>query len=258
MMETIEYEHPVIEAGGQRVAESSYDKIADWYDMWAGPTVHEDPFFPAVVALMGDIAGQHICDLACGQGRVARYLAARGAHVVGIDLSIKLLEIARRHEAAEPRGIQYLLADARTLDGVDDGTFDGVLCFMALMDISDLPSTLRSVSRILRPGGWFVFATLHPCYNTARSGESRSSERWLRTIGEYFTEGFWRSDTRTGPPGKVGAYHRALSTYINSVIDAGLTIEEVSEPIATPRLAEARPVWSEVPAVLAARCRKGA
>src|SRR5207244_9357187 len=105
----------------------------------------------AVEALMGEVAGQRICDLACGQGRVARHLADRGASIVGIDLSAKLLAIARRHEEAAPRGIEYLHADARNLGGVADGTFDGVVCFMALMDIADLNPTLRSVARILRP-----------------------------------------------------------------------------------------------------------
>src|SRR5207253_4388438 len=131
-------------------------------------------------------------------------------------------------------------------------------CFMALMDIPELAPTLHTVARILEPGGWFVFSLLHPCYNTSRSGELASSEGWTRTIGSYFTEGHWRSDTRTGPPGKVGAYHRTLSTYVNVLIDAGLAIERMSEPQATGVDAERRPVWAEVPAALIARCRKGA
>lgn len=240
------------------MAASTYDDIAEWYDSWVAHSMREDPFFPAVEALMGDIAGQRVCDLACGEGRLARYLAESGANVVGIDLSAKLLQIARRHEQIEPRGIAYLRADARSLDSVADGTFDGVVCFMALMDIPDLVPTLHSVARVLRPGGWFVFATLHPCYHTPRSGEMPSPAGWLRTIGGYFEEGYWRSDTRTGPPGKVGAYHRTLGTYINGLIEAGLTLECVRETRATGEVSGERPIWTEVPAVLVARCRKGA
>ncbi len=67
---------------------SPYDEIAEWYDGWVGTgSMRDDPFFPTVAALMGEVAGRRICDLACGQGRVARHLAALGAHVVGIDLS---------------------------------------------------------------------------------------------------------------------------------------------------------------------------
>ncbi len=207
-------------------------------------------------ALLGEVAGQRVCDLACGQGRVARRLVEMGARVVGVDISAKLLELARRHEQAQPRGITYLKADARSLEGIADSTFDGVVCFMALMDIPDLAPTLHTVARILRPGGWFVFATLHPCYHTPRSGEAPTPDGWIRTIGDYFAEGYWRSDTRTGPPGKVGAYHSMLSTYLNTLIDAGLTLERVSEPRAPPTLAESRPIWAEVPAALVARCRK--
>ena len=244
---------------------STYDDIAEWYNTWVGThSMRDDPFFPAVEALMGEVAGRRICDLACGQGRVARYLADLGASVVGIDLSTKLLEIARRHEEAMPRGIEYIQADARNLDGDMFGTFDGVVCFMALMDIPDLAPTLASVARILRPGGWFVFAILHPCYHTPQSGEIASPAGTVRTIRSYFIEGHWRSDTRTGPPGKVGAYHRTLSTYINALTDAGLQLMRLSEPHPTPNLNDSpslsgsrRPVWSEVPAVLVVSCRKG-
>jgi len=236
---------------------STYDDIADWYDSWLGTSsMCEDPFWPAAEALMGGVVGQRVCDLACGQGRVSRQLADLGASVVAVDLSAKLLEIARRHEAAQPRGIEYCQADARHLDGIADGAFDGVICFMALMDIPDLAPTFGSVARILRPGGWFVFAILHPCYNTERSGELMSEQGLVRTVGGYFAEGYWRSDTRTGPPGKVGAYHRTLATYVAALSDAGLAVECLSEPRATGSTAQRRPIWAEVPAVLVTRCRK--
>jgi ubiquinone/menaquinone biosynthesis C-methylase UbiE len=256
--------------------ESAYDEIAEWYDGWVGSdSMDADPFFPAAAALMGEVAGRRICDLACGQGRVARHLAGLGARVIGVDISAKLLEIARRHEAAEPRGITYLRGDAQRLDRregsgserhgiqarvVEDGAFDGVVCFMALMDIPDLRATLQTAARILRPGGWFAFAIIHPCYNPARSGEQAAADGsggTVRTVAGYFAEGYWRSEHRTGPPGKVGSYHRTLSTYVNTLAEAGLTIERLAEPPLTGAHAARRPVWREVPAVLVARCRKG-
>jgi ubiquinone/menaquinone biosynthesis C-methylase UbiE len=243
---------------------STYDDIAEWYDGWVGThPMSEDPFFPTVETLIGDLAGKCICDLACGQGRVARYLAGLGASVVGIDLSGKLLAIAHRYEDAQPLGIEYRQADARNLDGIADAIFDGVICHMALMDIPDLAPTLRSVARVLRPGGWFVFSILHPCYHTAHSGETVLPEGTVRTIRGYFTEGYWRSDTRTGPPGKIGAYHRMVSTYVNTLTEVGLTVERVSEPTTPWKLADSpslvglsRPVWEEVPAVLVMKCGK--
>jgi len=242
----------------------AYDDIAEWYDQWVGTSpMHNDPYFSEVETLMGDVTGQRICDLACGQGRVSRYLADLGAQVVGIDLSAKLLEIASRHEMELPMGIEYLLADAQNLDVEEVGTFNGVICFMALMDIPDLTPTMNSVARILHPDGWFVFSILHPSFHTSQSGELVLPEGVVRTIRSYFVEGHWRSDTRTGPPGKVGAYHRMLLTYVNALTDAGLIVERMSEPCTidsftdTPSLSGLkRPVWAEVPAVLVVRCRK--
>jgi 2-polyprenyl-3-methyl-5-hydroxy-6-metoxy-1,4-benzoquinol methylase len=74
----------------------TYDDIAEWYDNWVGThSMREDPFFPAVESVIDEVAGRRICDLACGQGRVARHLADLGARVVGIDLSAKLLGFGR-------------------------------------------------------------------------------------------------------------------------------------------------------------------
>jgi ubiquinone/menaquinone biosynthesis C-methylase UbiE len=242
----------------------TYDDIAEWYDTWVGThSMREDPFFLAVESLIDEVAGQRICDLACGQGRVARHLADLGARVVGIDLSAKLLAIARHNEETDPRGIEYLQADAQNLNDEALGLFDGVVCFMALMDIPDLAPTLHSVARILRPGGWFVFSILHPCFHTSQSGEIETPEGVVRTIRSYFVEGYWRSDTRPGPPGKVGAYHRTLSTYVNTLTDAGLQLVRLSEVGGTSTTTNSRslshlnrPVWAEVPTILAASCRK--
>jgi ubiquinone/menaquinone biosynthesis C-methylase UbiE len=237
---------------------SAYDDIAEWYrDLFCVEPVMEDPFFPAVQELMGDITGQRVCDLACGEGRVSRHLADRGARVTGIDLSSRLLAMARQRERAEPRGVAYLRADAQGLYAVRDAVFDGVVCNMALMDIPELAPTLRAVARVLRRGGWLVFSILHPCYNTRPSGQVVADDGTvLRTVGEYFTEGFWRSDQRPGPPGRVGAYHRTLATYVNTLADAGLVLERLCEPRGGAGRSSSRPVWQEVPPVLVARCRR--
>jgi ubiquinone/menaquinone biosynthesis C-methylase UbiE len=240
------------------VSVSTYDDIAEWYrENYGVEPVSEDPFFPAVQALVGDLAGQRVCDLACGEGRVSRHLAAHGARVVGVDLSGSPLAMAAERERSEPRGVAYLRGDAQGLAAVRDAVFDGVVCNMSLMDIAELTPTVRAVARVLRPAGWFVFSILHPCYHTRPSGQITTADgTTFRTVSEYFTEGFWRSDERPGPPGRVGAYHRTLATYVNTLTDAGLTVERLSEPRLTsgPRVRLA--VWSEVPAVLIARCRR--
>jgi ubiquinone/menaquinone biosynthesis C-methylase UbiE len=243
------------------VSRAAYDEIAHWYNeiVREGPqSLHEDFVIPALLEVAGDIGEWRVCDLACGQGVVARGLAERGASVVGVDISEKLLDIARRYEREQPLGISYLLDDAQTLLGVESAGFDGVVCNMALMDIPDLIACLGSVARILRPAGWFVFSITHPCFlppNSPRWTHDEDGTISLKVSG-YFAEGFWKSSNPDGVRGKVGSHHRTLSTYVNALARAGLKIEHLDEPRATEDMAERIPGYLEVPPYLVARCEK--
>jgi ubiquinone/menaquinone biosynthesis C-methylase UbiE len=129
--------------------------IADWYDRQvtsaSGPHEHA---IAITLRLAGDVRGASVLDLACGQGIAARALAAPGAGAVtGVDLSAEMIAHARRHEAAEPLGIRYLVDDARSLPALTGDAFDLVTCQLALMDIPDLPAVLAGVAQALRPRG---------------------------------------------------------------------------------------------------------
>lgn len=231
---------------------SSYDSIADWYEEWLGAGSSDatrDVFFAPLLDLVGDVAGRRVLDLACGQGRVSRGLARLGADVVGVDASAELLTIAGRYQ--NPDRIEYRHDNAHTLTSCEDAEFDGVICNMALMDIPDLTATITSAFRVLRPGGWFGFTTLHPCFNAPLSAELvDASGRSHRMVTGYFAEGYWKSDQRVGPAGKVGAYHRTLTTFLNTLTGAGFTLRRVQE------LAGPVAGWQEVPPVLAAIAEK--
>lgn len=111
----------------------SYDDIADWYDgVVETGTFHREHVLPALLELAGDVSGQRVLDVACGQGLATRELARRGAIVTGVDVSRRLLERARQREIEEPLGIAYQEGDAETLHGLADGAFDGATCCMAL------------------------------------------------------------------------------------------------------------------------------
>src|SRR5690348_13760808 len=107
------------------MADVAYDSIAEWYATRVREGGAGEWAFPRLLDLIGDIHSQHLCDLGCGEGRIARLLAQRGARVVGVDLAPELVKAARREEAAHPLGIQYEVDDAQSLDGIRDGTFDG-------------------------------------------------------------------------------------------------------------------------------------
>ena len=229
---------------------SAYEELADAYHATVDPDGAglDDQTFDALV---GDVRGQRVAAIACGQGRDARRLADLGAEVVGIDASESLLAHARRLEQRVPRGIHYVHGDAQQLREIGDGEFDGVVCDMALMDIPELEPTVQSVARILKPGGWFAASIVHPCYKTPADGEliDHVDGSTRRITGRYFEEGPYDSVTRWAILPRV-AYHRMLSTYLNTLVAAGLNVVRMVEPVGE------RPVWQAVPGLLYFRCQR--
>lgn len=215
----------------------AYDEVADAYHEAVDPDgsgLHD----MILEELLGEITGQQLLAVGCGQGRDARLLADLGASVIGVDVSEPLLTYARRFEQTDPRGIHYVLGNAQDLEAFDNESFDGAVCHMALMDIPDLKSAVASVARVMRPGAWFVCSIVHPCYRPH-----------VDVLSGYFNEGHYR---------KVGgwdalpghAYHRPLSTYVNSLSGVGLSITQLIEAPDEP-IAEAG-----VPRTLYLRCLK--
>jgi SAM-dependent methyltransferase len=213
-----------------------YDGFADWYAEFTKD-------WAPLALLPDDLRGQRVLDLACGYGTASRYLAERGAHVTGMDISAGLLSRARQMEADQPFGIRYVQGDATSTDWWDGVAFDGAVCNMALMDIDDLNGALSTVARVLTAHGWFSFSVFHPCYPGGPEGSASGLPSWPPQ-GGYACEGWW-STAGEGIRGRVGANHRMLATYINALRRAGLSLEEVAER------------GSSVPVALIVRCRLG-
>jgi ubiquinone/menaquinone biosynthesis C-methylase UbiE len=230
-----------------------YDEIADFYEEGAGGTV-TDPATAALLDLAGDVRGMRLLDVACGQGRVARELAAGGARVTGLDISDGLLAKARVCEAARPLGIDYVHCDVTAAGVLDGQAFEGAVCNYGLSDIDDLDGLLANVARLLRPGGWFVFSMLHPCFPGWGSDAPSS---WPPDKG-YYQEGWWLA-RNTGCRGQVGSSHRMISTYLNRLTRHGLVLDVVAEPppgseAEQRRGGERPPGAATVPFYLAGRC----
>jgi ubiquinone/menaquinone biosynthesis C-methylase UbiE len=231
--------------------EARYDVVADFYEEgW--PDSCDDPATQALFALAGEVAGLRVLDLACGHGRVARQLAHRGAAVVGIDISAALVAKARAAEQDLSRGVRYIHADAASHRWPPGTRFDMAVCNFGLSDIDDLGDAIASVSRLLPAGGAFVFSMLHPCF----PGGHDVSGSWP-SAGSYHDEKWWRADgTASSLRRKVGASHRTLSTYLNTLRRQDLWLDALLEPAPAPGWAQARPDGARMPVFLAARCLK--
>lgn len=98
-------------------------------------------------------AGERWLDLGCGSGAVAELAAARGAQVTGIDLSPRLVEVARERARAGGYDIDYRVGDCQDLSDIADGEFDVVSSSVGVMFAPDHQATARELARIVRPGG---------------------------------------------------------------------------------------------------------
>jgi ubiquinone/menaquinone biosynthesis C-methylase UbiE len=232
--------------------DARYDAVADFYD--AGFSDPRDPVLAALLDLLGSPRGQRVLDLACGHGRVAREVARLGAAVVGVDLSVALLDKARAQEETEHLGVDYVHADAADVPDLPNGSFDAVVCNFGLADIDDLDGALATVRRVLRPGGSFVFSILHPCF----AGAAAVAGTWPADRS-YHSEGFWKADSAYSVLRRqVGANHRTLSTYVNTASRHGLTVTAMSEPPAPAEWhADERREAARLPVFLVTRCAKG-
>lgn len=99
--------------------------------------------------------GDRALDLACGTGDLAFGLAARGARVYGLDLSPRMLQLARSrapHEAAGGVGVVWIEGDMTALP-CRSGSVDVVTTGYGLRNVPDLDAAVAEIVRVLAPGG---------------------------------------------------------------------------------------------------------
>lgn len=178
----------------------------------------------------GDVKGLSVLDSGCGEGRFCRMMAERGAvKVLGIDLCAPMIDAAKALATGKD---EYCVADAQDLGFLKDGSFDLAVSYLNQCDLPDFAANTREVFRVLKKGGRFVIANLHPMRSAVGTWQKTPDGVKQHVIlDRYFDEGerCWKM---------MGVeftnFHRSLETYIKAFRAAGFLIDGIVEPTATP------------------------
>jgi SAM-dependent methyltransferase len=229
-------------------AREAWDRAADPYTRGqeTGRDYYRHEFFgPAQVAMCGDVRGLRVLDLGSGSGYLARELARRGARVTGVDLSPRMIEHARRREAAEPLGVEYVVDDAAEVAArFAPESFDLAVSCMALQDMPAPDAVLRAARAVLRPAGRLVASITHPCTDTPFRQWERGpdgAKRWL-CVDRYFERATLRYAWRwEGEEFTTPAVHATLEDWVTWILGAGFRLCALREPRPTADAIGARP-----------------
>src|SRR5579863_2074373 len=135
----------------------SYDCIAEDYAREIYGELQHKPFDRKLLdRFAAETAGRgQVCDMGCGPGQVARYLRDAGATVFGLDLSSRMVDLARRLNP----DISFREGNMMALD-LADGALAGIAAFYAIVNIPEksLPSVFHEMYRVLQPDGWLLIA----------------------------------------------------------------------------------------------------
>lgn len=160
---------------------ATYDPIAEWYaaQVRSGSlSAFLNHLASRLLELAGDVSGKRVLDAGCGEGHLARLFARQGADVVAVDISPKLLHLARTFEAQDQLAIVYVEADLA--DGLPShrGAFDLAIANMVLEDCEDHVGVLAALADALKPDGRLLLSLNNP-YAVAARGK----------VDDYFRSG---------------------------------------------------------------------
>lgn len=242
---------------------------------------------PALFSMLPDLHGKTVLDLGCGFGEHCMYFVKQGAaKVVGVDISEKMLKVARKENQAP--NIVYLRMAMEDISEISE-YFDFVVSSLAFHYVEDFERIIKECHDILNPGGLLVFSQEHPlasCYGLVKSATDKSDvarqsadtqqldgnaqepelvSRWTKdengkklyvNLANYAVEGERES---TWFVDGVKKYHRTFSTIVNTLAGAGFIVEQMIEPTPTEEILAKYPEQADLfhkPDFLIVKARK--
>jgi SAM-dependent methyltransferase len=189
---------------------------------------------PAMVEIRA-LSPQRVLEVGCGWGELAEWIARdTGAEVVAVDLSSRMVELARE------RGVDARVADVQQLPFAD-GEFDLVVAAWMLYHVPDLDRGLRELARVLRPGGGLVAVTnsrFHLIELRELVGSGPSTLSFARETGDGLLAPYFDRIRREDVDGTLTFADRAaVEAYVRASIAMSPFVDNLPAAIDEPFVA---------------------
>ena len=227
-----------------RQIQNAWDgKAAFWDDLMGdeGNLFQRTLITPNIDIMLAQSEIEHILDVGCGTGVLARHLARQGYHVTGIDYSMGMLQQAQQRENPGER-IQYQhvdATDANALQSVENKPFSAVIANMSLMDMATPEPLFRVMRNLLQPNGCFIMVIPHPCFNNSsliQVAERQDVDGELITthsikLSQYIQSTVTHGVGAKGEPNPHIYLHFALQDWCRLAFTHGLVMDGMLEPV---------------------------
>jgi ubiquinone/menaquinone biosynthesis C-methylase UbiE len=247
---------------------SAWDTLAAFWDerVEAGRTWQRTVIQPSVERLLQLETGEDILEIACGNGGFARRMSELGGRVLATDFSEAMLDRARSHGG----DVEYQLADATDAKALtslgEPGSFDAVICNMAIMDMESIEPMVTAAAVLLKPGARFVFSTMHPAFNSGNARptveidpEGATTEVYSVKVSSYATPATSKGVGIVGQPVEQWYFHRPLWMICDPFFKHGFALDGLEEPLVLPDPGKSGTptfVYTQLPGVLVGRMRR--
>jgi SAM-dependent methyltransferase len=235
------------------MALKAYERLAERYAAMIDTKPHNAYYErPAMLSLLPRVRGKRVLDAGCGPGAYAQIMVRRGAKVVGVDVSPKMLRLARERVGDK---VELRRADlTKPMKFLRNKSFDIVISPLVIPYIRNLKRLFEEFYRVLRSPGVLVFSDGHPFGDYLFFKKKRKSKNYFKTelVGCTW-HGF-------GFPVYIAGYRRPLNALLNPLIATGFILDRVVEPLPTEEFRKADPKnyrkLMRMPAFVCVRARK--
>lgn len=167
---------------------TDWDNVSSWYDKYleGADTYQAKVIAPNLIRVLDIKKGESVLDLACGQGFFSGLVKDAGANVLGIDLSVELISLAKQKFT----DINFEVAPAGDTK-LKKESFDKVFTVLAFENIKNIDEVVLEIKRVLKKEGKFILVMLHPAFRIPQYsdwGFDSKKEVQFRRTDKYLSE----------------------------------------------------------------------